>query len=108
MLPWYSSLESAGKQNSVTATQLEVSTEPFAGDCVDNRTTEECLHSGEDKTVDMIIQTDSDFSDQEQKGPGGNVMDILNWARPLPALLSPVQLSPLTTQVSFRMCLTWH
>ncbi|GAB0184012.1 little elongation complex subunit 1 [Grus japonensis] len=98
MLPWYSSLESAGKQNSVTATQLEVSTEPFAGDCVDNKTTEECLHGGEDKTVDMIIQTDSDFSDQEQKGPGGNVMDILNWARPLPALLSPVQLSPLTTQ----------
>ncbi|XP_075601373.1 little elongation complex subunit 1 isoform X3 [Balearica regulorum gibbericeps] len=98
MLPWYSSLESAGKQNSVTATQLEVSTEPFAGDCVDNRTTEECLHGGEDKTVDMIIQTDSDVSDQEQKGPGGNVMDILNWARPLPALLSPVHLSPLNTQ----------
>ncbi|KAM7124138.1 LOW QUALITY PROTEIN: little elongation complex subunit 1 [Ciconia maguari] len=102
-LPWYSSLESAGKQNSVTAVQLQVSTEPFGGDCVENRTTEECLHSGEDKTVDVIIQTDgahssSDFSDQEQKGPSGNVMDILNWARPLPALLSPVQLSPLTTQ----------
>ncbi|XP_075349802.1 little elongation complex subunit 1 isoform X3 [Mycteria americana] len=102
-LPWYSSLESAGKQNSVTAVQLQVSTEPFGGDCVENRTTEECLHSGEDKTVDVVIQTDgahssSDFSDQEQKGPGGNVMDILNWARPLPALLSPVQLSPLTTQ----------
>ena len=93
--------------------QLQASTEPFGGDCVENRTTEERLHGGEDKTVDVIIQTDgahssSDFSDQEQKGPGGNVMDILNWARPLPALLSPVQLSPLTTQVSFRMCLTWH
>ncbi|KAM9304565.1 little elongation complex subunit 1 isoform 3-T3 [Morus bassanus] len=101
-LPWYSSLESAGEQNSVTAMQLQVSTEPFGDDYVENRTTEECLHSGEDKTVDMILQTDgansSDFSDQEQKGPGGNVMDILNWARPLPALLSPVQLSPLTTQ----------
>lgn len=113
MLPWYSSLESAGKQNSVTAMQLQASTEPFGGDCVENRTTEECLHGGEDKTVDVIIQTDgahssSDFSDQEQKGPGRNVMDILNWARPLPALLSPVQLSPPTTQVSFRMCLTWH
>ncbi|KAM6209627.1 little elongation complex subunit 1 [Sarcoramphus papa] len=102
-LPWYSSLEGAGKQNSVTAMQLQASTEPFGGDCVENRATEERLHGGEDKTVDVIIQTDgahssSDFSDQEQKGPGGNVMDILNWARPLPALLSPVQLSPLTTQ----------
>ncbi|KAM6104189.1 LOW QUALITY PROTEIN: little elongation complex subunit 1 [Theristicus caerulescens] len=102
-LPWYSSLESAGRQNSVTAMQLEVSTEPFGVDSVENRTTEECLHGVEDKTGDVIIQTDgahssSDFSDQEQKGPGGNVMDILNWARPLPALLSPVQLSPLTTQ----------
>ncbi|XP_074908462.1 little elongation complex subunit 1 isoform X4 [Buteo buteo] len=102
-LPWYSSLESAGKQNSLTAMQLQASTEPFGGDCVENRPTEECLHSGEDKTVGVIIQTDgahssSDFSDQEQKGPGGNVMDILNWVRPLPALLSPVQLSPPTTQ----------
>ncbi|XP_052651564.1 little elongation complex subunit 1 isoform X2 [Harpia harpyja] len=102
-LPWYSSLESAGKQNSLTAMQLQASTEPFGGDCVENRPTEECLRSGEDKTVGVIIQTDgahssSDFSDQEQKGPGGNVMDILNWARPLPALLSPVQLSPPTTQ----------
>lgn len=93
--------------------QLQVSTEPFGGDCIENRTTEECLHSGEDKTVDVIIQTDgahsaSYFSDPEQKGPGRSVMDILNWARPLPALLSPVQCSPLTTQVSFRMCLTWH
>ncbi|KAM9636729.1 little elongation complex subunit 1 isoform 2-T2 [Morphnus guianensis] len=102
-LPWYSSLESAGKQNSLTAMQLQASTEPFGGDCVENRPTEECLRSGEDKTVGVIIQTDgahssSDVSDQEQKGPGGNVMDILNWARPLPALLSPVQLSPPTTQ----------
>ncbi|XP_074939903.1 little elongation complex subunit 1 isoform X1 [Phalacrocorax aristotelis] len=102
-LPRYSSLESAGERNSVTAMQLQVSTEPFGDDCVENRTTEECLHSGEDKTIDMMLQTDganssSDFSDQEQKGPGGNVMDILNWARPLPALLSPVQLSPRTTQ----------
>ncbi|KAM6410830.1 little elongation complex subunit 1 isoform 1-T1 [Pluvialis apricaria] len=103
MLPRCSSLESAGKQNSVTAMQLQASTEPFGVDCVENRTTEECLHGGEDKTVDVRIQTDgerssSDFSDEEQKGPGGNVMDILNWARPLPALLSPLRLSPLTTQ----------
>ncbi|XP_010086301.1 PREDICTED: little elongation complex subunit 1, partial [Pterocles gutturalis] len=102
-LPWYSSLESAGKQNSVTAMQLQVSTEPSGGDCVENTTAEECLHGEEDKTVDVVIQTDgsqssSDFSNQEQKGPGGNVMDILNWARPLPALLSPVQLSPLSAQ----------
>lgn len=93
--------------------QLQVSTEPFGDDCVENGTTEECLYGGEDKTVDVIIQTDgahsnSDFSDQELKGPGGSVMDILNWARPLPALLSPVQLSPLSTQVSFKMYLTWH
>ncbi|KAM6339204.1 little elongation complex subunit 1 isoform 2-T2 [Podargus strigoides] len=102
-LPWYSSLESAGMQNSVTTMQLEVSTEAFGGDCVENSTAEECLHSGEDRTVDAVIQTEgahssSDFSDEEQKGPGGNVMDILNWARPLPALLSPVQLSPPATQ----------
>ncbi|XP_068008710.1 little elongation complex subunit 1 isoform X1 [Melanerpes formicivorus] len=103
MLPWYSSLEGAGKQNSVTPEQLEVRTKTFGGDSVEKRTTEECLHGGEDKTVDVIIQTDgahssSDLSDQEQKGPGGIVMDILNWARPLPALLSPIQHSPITTQ----------
>lgn len=106
-------MEGAGKQNSETAMQLQVSTEPFGGDCIENRTTQECLHRGEDKTVDVIIQTDeahsaSYFSDPEQKGTGRSVMDILNWAKPLPALLSPVQCSPLTTQVSFRMCLTWH
>ncbi|KFW78293.1 hypothetical protein N305_01795, partial [Manacus vitellinus] len=102
-LPWYSSVESAVKQNSLTAMQLQASIEPFGDDCVENRTIEECLHSSEDKNVDVIIQTGgehstSGFSDQEQKGSGGNVMEILNWARPLPALLSPVQLSPLTTQ----------
>ncbi|KFO69273.1 hypothetical protein N303_10069, partial [Cuculus canorus] len=101
MLPWYSSLEGAGKENSITAVQLQASTEPFGGDCVE--TTEECLRGGEDETVEVIIQTDgahssSHFSNQAQKGPSRNVMDILNWARPLPALLSPVQLSPLTAQ----------
>ncbi|XP_068057192.1 little elongation complex subunit 1 isoform X2 [Anomalospiza imberbis] len=105
-LPWCSSEESAIKQNSVTATIIQTSTEPFGDDCAVNRTTEEQLHSGEDKYVDVIIQTDrehstSGFSNQEQRDPGGNVMDILNWARPLPALLSPVQLSPLTTQDMF-------
>ncbi|XP_053916707.1 little elongation complex subunit 1 isoform X3 [Cuculus canorus] len=93
--------EGAGKENSITAVQLQASTEPFGGDCVE--TTEECLRGGEDETVEVIIQTDgahssSHFSNQAQKGPSRNVMDILNWARPLPALLSPVQLSPLTAQ----------
>ncbi|KAM4907252.1 uncharacterized protein FYW23_004941 isoform 5-T5 [Sylvia borin] len=101
--PWCSSVESAVKQNSVTAMIIQKSTEPFGDDCAENRTTEEHLHSDEDKTVDVMIQTGrehstSGFSDQEQRDPGGNVMDILNWARPLPALLSPVQLSPLTTR----------
>ncbi|XP_065521683.1 little elongation complex subunit 1 isoform X2 [Lathamus discolor] len=103
MLSWCSSLESPGKQIPVTAMHLQASTEPFGGDCIENRTTEECLHSGEDKTEDTMIQTDgahssSDFSDQEQKGPGGNLMDILDWVRPLPALLSPVRLSPPPTE----------
>ncbi|XP_069715817.1 little elongation complex subunit 1 isoform X2 [Phaenicophaeus curvirostris] len=89
--------ESAGKEYSVTAMQLQASTEPFGGGCVE--TTEEYLHGGEDETVEVIIQTNgSRFTDQEQKGPSRNVMEILNWARPLPALLSPVQLSPLTAQ----------
>ncbi|XP_041264204.1 little elongation complex subunit 1 isoform X1 [Onychostruthus taczanowskii] len=105
-LPWCSSGESAVKQNSVTAMIIQRSTEPFGDDCAVNRTAEEQLHSGEDKNVDVIIQTGrehstSGFSTQEQRDPGGNVMDILNWARPLPALLSPVQLSPLTTQDMF-------
>nr|XP_009663437.1 PREDICTED: uncharacterized protein KIAA0947 homolog isoform X1 [Struthio camelus australis] len=110
MLPWCSSLESVEKQNSVTAVQPRVGTEPFGDDRLENRTTEEDLQGCtnddafcEDKTIDVIVQTEgasnsSDFSDQEQKSPGGNVMDVLNWARPLPALLSPVQLSPLATQ----------
>ncbi|XP_067147144.1 little elongation complex subunit 1 isoform X3 [Apteryx mantelli] len=110
VLPWHSSLESVEKQNSVTAMQLRVGTEPFGDDHLENRTTEESLQGCandsafcEDKTIDVMVQTEgthssSDFSDQEQKSPGGNVIDILNWARPLPALLSPVQLSPLATQ----------
>ncbi|TRZ18385.1 hypothetical protein HGM15179_008722 [Zosterops borbonicus] len=102
-LPWCSSVESTVKQNSVTAMNIQKSTEPFGDDCAENRTTEEHVHSDEDKTVDVVIQTGrehstSGFSDQEQSDPGGNVMDILNWARPLPALLSPVQPSPLTTE----------
>ncbi|XP_025962897.2 little elongation complex subunit 1 isoform X1 [Dromaius novaehollandiae] len=108
VLPWHSSPASVEKQNS--AVQLQVATEPFGDDHLENRTTEEglqgCTNDSafcEDKTIDVIVQTEgahssSDFSDQEQKSPGGNVMDILNWARPLPALLSPVQLSPLATQ----------
>ncbi|CAN8184533.1 unnamed protein product [Coccothraustes coccothraustes] len=103
---WCSSGESAVKQNSVTAMVIQTSTEPFGDDCAVSRTTEEQLHSGEDKNVDGIIQTGrerstSGLSSQERRDPGGDVMDILNWARPLPALLSPVQLSPLTTQDMF-------
>ncbi|XP_063260537.1 little elongation complex subunit 1 isoform X2 [Prinia subflava] len=103
--PWCSSVESAVKQNSVTNPVfcIQTSTEPFGDDCAENRTTEEHLHSDEDKTVDVIIQTGREhstsvFSDQEQRDPGGNLMDILNWARPLPALLSPLQFSPPTTR----------
>lgn len=86
-------------------------TEPLGSDCLENRTTEDYLRGCEDKTRDVIVQRDgthnsSALSDQEQKGQGGNVMDILNWARPLPALLSPVRLSPVATQVSLRVCLT--
>ncbi|XP_058686709.1 little elongation complex subunit 1 isoform X3 [Poecile atricapillus] len=99
-LPWCSSEENAVKQNSVTAMIIQTSTETFGDDCTEDGATEEDVHSDEDKTVEVGIQTGStsDFSDQEQGDLGGNVMDILNWARPLPALLSPVQLSPLTTQ----------
>ncbi|XP_052553604.1 little elongation complex subunit 1 isoform X2 [Tympanuchus pallidicinctus] len=100
-LPWHSSIESAGKQNSVTALQ-QVDTEPLGSDCLENRTIN-YLQDCEDKTRDVIVQRDgthssSALSDQEQKGQGGNVMDILNWVRPLPALLSPVRLSPVATQ----------
>ncbi|OWK53192.1 Little elongation complex subunit 1 [Lonchura striata] len=105
-LPWCPSEESAVKQDSVTAKIIQSSTEPFGDDCAVNRTTEEQLHSGEGKNVGVITQTGrehstSGFSNQEEIDPGGNVMDILNWARPLPALLSPVQLSPLTTRDMF-------
>ncbi|KAM7069827.1 little elongation complex subunit 1 [Acridotheres tristis] len=99
--PWCSSVKNAVKQNSVTAMIIPTNTEPLGDDCAENRTNEESMHSDEDKTVDAIIQTSrehstSGFSDQEQRDPDGNVMDILNWARPLPALLSPIQLSPLS------------
>ncbi|XP_062425767.1 little elongation complex subunit 1 isoform X1 [Rhea pennata] len=110
VLPWHSVLENVEKQNSVTDLKLSVGTESSGDDHLGNRTTEEdlqgCTNDSafcEDRTVNVIVQTEgthgsSDFSDQEQNSPGGNVMDILNWARPLPALLSPMQLSPLATQ----------
>ncbi|KAM9200208.1 little elongation complex subunit 1 [Mergus octosetaceus] len=99
----YSSIESAGKHNSVTALRHRVNTEPLGVDHLEKGTAEECLQGCEDKTIPVTMWTDgayssSDFSDQEQKGPGGNVMDILNWVKPLPALLSPVQLSPVAEQ----------
>ncbi|XP_072186056.1 little elongation complex subunit 1 isoform X2 [Excalfactoria chinensis] len=102
-LPRHSSIGSAGKQNSVTALQFQMNTELLGSDCLKNKATEDYLQGCEDNAIDAIVQRDrthssSAFSDQEQKGQGGNVMDILNWVRPLPALLSPVQLSPVATQ----------
>ncbi|OXB70058.1 UNVERIFIED_CONTAM: hypothetical protein H355_008756, partial [Colinus virginianus] len=102
-LPWHSSIESAGKQNSVTALQFQVNTDPFGGDYLENRTAEDYRQGCEDKAIDVIVQRDgmhnsSAFSDQEQKDQGADVVDILNWVKPLPALLSPVQLSPVATQ----------
>ncbi|XP_065609062.1 little elongation complex subunit 1 isoform X2 [Cyrtonyx montezumae] len=102
-LPCHSSIGSAGKQSSVTALQFQVNTDPFGGDYLENRTAEDYRQGCEDKAIDVVAQRDemhnsSAFSDQEQKGQGANVVDILNWVRPLPALLSPVQLSPVATQ----------
>ncbi|XP_015710301.1 little elongation complex subunit 1 isoform X2 [Coturnix japonica] len=97
------SIGSAGKQNSVTALQFQMNTELLGSDCLKNKATEDYLQGCEDNAIDAIVQRDrthssSAFSDQEQKGQGGNVIDILNWVRPLPALLSPVRLSPVATQ----------
>ncbi|XP_025904316.1 little elongation complex subunit 1 [Nothoprocta perdicaria] len=110
LLPWRSALDSAQRHNAAAAPQARAGAEPFGDDRCESGTAEEglqgCTNDSafcEDRAVEVIVQTEgahssSDFSEQEQKSPCGNVMDILSWARPLPALLSPVQLSPLATE----------
>ncbi|XP_067385810.1 little elongation complex subunit 1 isoform X7 [Emydura macquarii macquarii] len=106
----HSSPETIGKQNSLTTLQIKVDKEPHRGDHFESKTTEEYLqdYNGdnafyEDKTIKVVVQTDltdssSDSSDQEQEQLGGNLLDILNWVRPLPPLLSPVRFSPPAMQ----------
>ncbi|TFJ98854.1 voltage-dependent calcium channel gamma-8 subunit [Platysternon megacephalum] len=110
MLHPHSSPETTEKQSSLTTLQIKVDKEPSGGDQFESKTTEEGLqdYNGdsafyEDKTIEVVVQTDltdssSESSDQEQEQLGGNLLDILNWARPLPPLLSPVCFSPLATQ----------
>ncbi|XP_053874214.1 little elongation complex subunit 1 isoform X2 [Malaclemys terrapin pileata] len=102
--------ETIENQSSLTALQIKVDKEPPGGDQFESKTTEEGLQDCngdsafyEDKTIEVVVQTDltdssSETSDQEQEQLGGNLLDILNWARPLPPLLSPVCFSPLATQ----------
>ncbi|XP_038244821.1 little elongation complex subunit 1 isoform X5 [Dermochelys coriacea] len=106
----HSSPETTEKQSSLTTLQIKVDEEPSGSDQFESKTTEEGLqdYNGdsafyEDKTIEVIVQTDlTDSSlespDLEQEQLGGNLVDILNWARPLPPLLSPVCFSPLATQ----------
>uniref|UniRef100_A0A8C8SMH8 Interactor of little elongation complex ELL subunit 1 n=1 Tax=Pelusios castaneus TaxID=367368 RepID=A0A8C8SMH8_9SAUR len=104
----HSSLETIEKQNSLTTLQIKVDEEPHRGDHFE--TTAEGLQDCngdssyyEDKTIEVVVQTDltdssSDSSDQDQEQLGGTLLDILNWVRPLPPLLSPVQFSPPATE----------
>ncbi|XP_077666952.1 little elongation complex subunit 1 isoform X5 [Eretmochelys imbricata] len=110
MLHPHSSPETTEKQSSLTTLQIKVDKEPSGSDQFESKTTEERLqdYNGdsafyEDKTIEMVVQTDltdssSESPDQEQEQLSGNLLDILNWARPLPPLLSPVCFSPLATQ----------
>ncbi|KAM7175553.1 little elongation complex subunit 1 isoform 2-T2 [Macrochelys suwanniensis] len=102
--------ETIENQSSLTTLQIKVDKESSGGDQFESKTTEEGLqdYNGdsafyEDKTIEVIVQTDltdssSESSGQEQEQLDGNLLDILNWARPLPPLLSPVCFSPLATQ----------
>lgn len=111
MIPHQSSLETVIEQNSLAATQIKMDESLI--DHFESKTTDESLQSCngdsafyEDKTIGVVVQTDcedrsSDFSDEEEH-LAGNVKDILNWIRPLPPLLSPMQLSPAVTPVSSR------
>ncbi|XP_014450668.1 little elongation complex subunit 1 isoform X2 [Alligator mississippiensis] len=106
MIPHQSSLETVIEQNSLAATQIKMDESLI--DHFESKTTDESLQSCngdsafyEDKTIGVVVQTDcedrsSDFSDEEEH-LAGNVKDILNWIRPLPPLLSPMQLSPAVT-----------
>ncbi|CAM4513876.1 unnamed protein product [Caretta caretta] len=110
MLHPHSSPETTEKQSSLTTLQIKVDKEPSGSDHFESKTTEERLqdYNGdsafyEDKTIEVVVQTDltdssSESPDQEQEQLSGNLLDILNWARPLPPLLSPVCFSPLATQ----------
>ncbi|XP_030407520.1 little elongation complex subunit 1 isoform X4 [Gopherus evgoodei] len=109
MLHLHSSPETIEKQSSLTTLQIKVD-EPSGGDQFESKATEEGLqdYNGdsalyEDKNIEVVVQTDltdssSESSDQEQEQLDGNLLDILNWARPLPPLLSPVCFSPMATQ----------
>ncbi|XP_032659588.1 little elongation complex subunit 1 isoform X2 [Chelonoidis abingdonii] len=110
MLHPHSSPETTEKQSSLTTLQIKVDKEPSGGDQFESKATEEGLqdYNGdsafyEDTNIEVVVQTDltdssSESSDQEQEQLGGNLLDILNWARPLPPLLSPVCFSPIATQ----------
>uniref|UniRef100_A0A8D0HAQ4 Little elongation complex subunit 1 C-terminal domain-containing protein n=1 Tax=Sphenodon punctatus TaxID=8508 RepID=A0A8D0HAQ4_SPHPU len=102
----YSSPETAEKRTSLPPLQIKVDSLSPGGDQVENKATENsgvsnsdgCFY--EDNAIEVVLQTDltdssSDFSDQEF---GGNLLDVLEWARPLPPLLSPIQFSPSDTQ----------
>ncbi|XP_069469814.1 little elongation complex subunit 1 [Ambystoma mexicanum] len=52
----------------------------------------------EDRTTDTFVQKDFPSSDDDNEDSGEKLHYVLNWARPLPPLLSPVQLSPSCTQ----------
>ncbi|XP_019391570.1 PREDICTED: little elongation complex subunit 1 [Crocodylus porosus] len=106
MIPHQSSLETVLEQNSLAPMQIKMDESLI--DRFESKTTDESLQSCngdsafyEDKTIGVVVQTDcedrsSDFSDEEEH-LAGNVKDILNWIRPLPPLLSPMQLSPAVT-----------
>ncbi|KAH1178057.1 hypothetical protein KIL84_011759 [Mauremys mutica] len=110
MLHPHSSPETIEKQSSLTTLQIKVDKEPSGGDQFESKATEGGLqdYNGdnafyEDKNIEVVVQTDltdssSESSDQEQEQLDGNLLDILNWARPLPPLLSPVCFSPMATQ----------
>ncbi|XP_039378122.1 little elongation complex subunit 1 isoform X2 [Mauremys reevesii] len=110
MLHPHSSPETIEKQSSLTTMQIKVDKEPSGGDQFESKATEGGLqdYNGdnafyEDKNIEVVVQTDltdssSESSDQEQEQLDGNLLDILNWARPLPPLLSPVCFSPMATQ----------
>ncbi|XP_061852138.1 little elongation complex subunit 1 isoform X2 [Colius striatus] len=95
-LPRCASLERAGKRHPAAAVPLAAGPEHLGSEGAGSRAAEAGAVRGDSQTDGA--HSSSDLSDHEQKGPAGDVMEILDWARPLPALLSPVQLSPQATQ----------